>query len=371
MRMRDVYRRTVFLVTICIVLTLRCTCALSIVYTHGPLQIALGTRLYFSVIDDSVVHIALAVDSNLKVHQAAWMGIGIGESTCGGMRGADVVTAEFAPNVTRECTLVDRHVPYVAYPLQIRKAVFPARDDISIDTWNLTACTRYSNGTMLLEVQHPIAVTDEQDRMIGTGLQRVVYAHGGKFGYHGTQRGSSAVDFFAKDAGQFTTPPSDATHQHDIKLTYSLNTRDPTFVCTSSVATLPAGNKSFMLVAAEASVNRAIVKRILVYGCERTAYFQKFVNASQPCRVAGPLPSIAGNAKCNTFLYACKLLMLAVTNLLIIPLLRSLCVWRELVAREFNNLDRLRPLPCLWFVRHVTQGRPALTRRDFQITLEC
>lgn len=79
-------------------------------------------------------------DSALNKTGDAWVGISIGESTSGGMLGADIFTAEFASGVLDNCTVKDRHVPFVPFPLTTAPGPYPVEDSCQTDaSWAIVS----------------------------------------------------------------------------------------------------------------------------------------------------------------------------------------------------------------------------------------
>lgn len=169
-------------------------------YTAEPVRLSEVAKLYHDANPkDDIVHFALIIDDPAAVTNSRnWLGIGIGEPSSGSMLGADIVTAAFEPNATSTCTLVDRHVPFAAYPIGSTNggsaSVFPFEDDCPDSDWKLVSCGRdVAKGHLLLEVSRPLSAVDNQDRAILPGFSAVMFAYGNSFGYHSSRRQSVQV----------------------------------------------------------------------------------------------------------------------------------------------------------------------------------
>lgn len=247
------------------------------------------------------------------------------------MLGADIVTAQFSPSQVDECTIVDRHVPFVAYPLLESTAdsqsVFPEPDDCQGDgSWVLVRCERDSESAeIVLEVTRSLDAHDTQDRNITEGLNSVIYAYGQNFQYHGSRRGSQRVKLYTTESGETPgdklltdTPqlPDDVEGSFEVLATNytvpSASTAGTIYSCTSSVFDLGANGKR-MIIAAEPVLNSTIdmIHHFTLYLCSGKEYADK-VKSTVECTtdfdngITGPI----GNpeAKCHTLIYVCKLL---------------------------------------------------------------
>jgi len=231
---------------------------------------------------------------------ALWVGLGIGEPTSGSMVGADIVTAEMTGDT--ECRLTNRHVPSVAYPLDVAAggdAIFPKPDDTcdgSPDAWTLVACVvDAAAGTLTLEVDRPLAAANPaQDRPVVAGTNILMYAFGDGFGYHGVRRRSSSVDLTstgrtAVAAGRLADSgrlPADATATQLLTVpAYAVSPNRTDYGCSSFEITLGGGGGGSgggrQIVAAEALIDMAtdvgpLVHHFVLYSCERDEVWTGF-----------------------------------------------------------------------------------------------
>lgn len=285
---------------------------LSRAYQRGPLTLDGNSKLWFSVrIEIGEVDLALSV-RQAPVTGAQWLGMGVAERGSAGMRGADLLSAHF--NGT-DCKIADRYGPFVPSPRRgLPGSVLAPIDTDGKNVWNVTKCERFTNGTLLLEVTRPLAVTSEFDREIFGGETRFLHAYGkGNFSYHGAAKASSGIVLLEKD--NRTVPlqqpaPADADDvagkvvftSEKIVLEGPTYAHSSNFTCFTKKFNKPDAS---MIVAAEANVNSAAVTRVVLYGCEDVPYFEN----AQDVRLACERPSYSsgtyGNAKCNTVFYSC------------------------------------------------------------------
>lgn len=238
---------------------------------------------------------------------AAWVGLGIGEPTSGSMVGADIVTAEFGSDPAA-CTLVNRHVPSVAVPLDSSTggdAIFPEPDaPCAGETWRLSACAvDAAAGTVTMEVDRPLAAANAaQDRPVVAGRNVLMYAYGDGFGYHGGRRHGTEVDL-TKSGGQAVATgglaasgqlPADATASQLLTVPpYTISAERTDYACFSFEVELGAGpGGGRQIVAAEAVIDAAseagkLVHHFVLLSCERDGGWADFA-AGKSCLAEMP-----------------------------------------------------------------------------------
>lgn len=293
-------------------------------YQHGPINLSSVASLYYQVDKESdTAHLALVLnDSSAIGFGAFWIGIGIGEPTSGSMLGADVLTAEMNINETESCSITDRYVPFVPFPLREPPGPFPIADDCEEPDWVLVSCLRDFNGSSILEVKRPLSVENpKQDRQILPGYSAVLYAYGGAFGYHGANRHSAQIILYDEDDSNSTDLhlPNDIDGFIDLRATnYSVPNSTTTYACTSVKISLPSdGNR--MIVAVDPLVNNSMVHHFTLYLCAGSEYAEQTKNTTA-CGSVEPYGPLANrNAMCSTFVFACTYictyLMLPTANL--------------------------------------------------------
>lgn len=170
-----------------------------------------------------------------------WVGFGISDPTSGSMLGADVVTAELSgdddgPEMT--CTITDRYVPFVAYPLLNSPLPFPVSDDCNVSDWKKVNCRRDSlQGVIRFEVERLMTVDNDQDRNVTNGLNRIIYAYGSSLSYHGSSRGAKAIMMRAEKTPD-PLPPGDADGVITIKTNkFNVPSDSTVYACTGLVLT--------------------------------------------------------------------------------------------------------------------------------------
>lgn len=250
---------------------------------------------------------------------ASWIALGVSEETSGSMLGADIVNADFGPDMLDNCTIADRYVPFAAYPIGDRTPsaadVFPEKDDCQTDgSWRLVSCTRNpENGTATLEVERALDANDDQDRDIRPGDQAMIFAYGGStFQRHGKERGSSRVVLYNEDGSYpskgISPLPKDVSFTFDFQATnYSVPSANvTTYACTSVVLPLPASGKRALvavdpIIKSTSGDNKA--HHLLLYACEDTPYAKQFTKTGY-CQDEGPG---SPRSRCTALLYGCKL----------------------------------------------------------------
>lgn len=282
-------------------------------YQNGPVALSSSASLFYEV--NTTIDIArfalLINDSEMAIDGSAWVGLGIGEPTSGSMIGADIVTAQFAPGATNSCSIVDRYVPFVAFPWDEAPSIFPLPDDCAEPDWTLISCQRDASGAVLLEIDRPLTVKDDkQDRAILPGDSAVLNAYGGDFGYHNSNRESIAVTLY--DANKNTDDhdtlidrkkvPNDVDGFFDIRATnYSIPTKLTTYACTSIRIPLPPG-KDHMIIGGEPLIedkDDSPVHHFTLYLCKGEEYYNatKNTDACEGEPLLGPIGN--PNATCS------------------------------------------------------------------------
>lgn len=297
-----------------------CTHAqLSRQYARGPITVGEGAQFYYSLENDTkTISFGLVTTSDQFKSDSgpAWIGIGVSEATSGSMLGADIATAEFASAQNSECTLVDRHVPFAAYPLgeqsENASRVFPNEDKCQADrSWNLVACKRDTNqGTLTLEVSRSLDANDDQDRAITSGPQPILYAYGDAFQYHGKARGTRQIILFNSDGSlpplvQEPLPNDVVANQFVQASNYTVpSDKVTTYACTSVIADVPAGGKRVLVAADPVLKTRSgknLAHHLLIYTCADTPYFRRFMKTGS-CLGDGPVGN--SEANCTGLIYS-------------------------------------------------------------------
>lgn len=318
----------IFLLTLFLLPLAATSASLVRTYEHGPIPFDANGDLYFTIdLETSTAYLAVRVKnvSSIITETSNYVGIGISEPTSGSMLGSDIATVEFDTGATDVCQLVDRHVPFVAYPLgetaPNSPSVFPIEDKCQDDaSWTLVSCERDAEaGEMILEVSRSLSAHDEQDRDIPPGINNVIYAFGGSFAYHGSRRASTRVILYQEEGGDESLIgagqpelPADIDGTFDITATeYTVPDEKVTiYACTSKRFVVPKGEKK-MIVAMEPlinSTNDALVHHLTLYLCAGEEYLDQ-TSSTVECTTAdndidGPLANPF--AKCSTFIFGCK-----------------------------------------------------------------
>lgn len=299
---------------------------LSSKYAHGPIPVTSTASIYHEANpEQNSIRLALVItDSSAVDTTENWLGLGIGEPTSGSMPGSDIVTAQFVRGASDKCEIVDRYVPFAAYPLgegnSTSPAVYPNADDCPTPDWTLVSCRRDATaGVMVLEVSRSLSVIDgKQDRAITPGPNAVLHAYGSSFSYHGANRHSSVISFYEdpelppvdQSIAEFLESDNDVDGHVDIRSTdFIVPTAEATtYACTS--VKLPLGDDDRrMIVAAEPLIENpktSMVHHITLYLCRNERYAEE----TKDTVVCGGRPPYGplGNrrARCSTLIYGCK-----------------------------------------------------------------
>jgi len=282
------------------------------------IQLLCGTSFFFQ---DGLlcrtISFAIEVnDASVLGATNAWVGVGIGEETSGGMLGADIYTAEFGSDAADKCTVKDRFVPFVAAPLTADPQPFPQEDKCQEDgSWNLVSCKRdKKKGRVTLEVSRPLNATTFQDRPINAGEQPVLHAYGESFKYHGKHAASKRIVFFDSDGSypnrlwkadgtysqtQEIPLPPDVIENFSISATnYSVPTKRTTYACTSAFVPVKSGAKRYVVAVDpvfNSSTGPSKVHHYLLYSCKNNAESRSYLKTKSCSDIA---------KHCTTQIYA-------------------------------------------------------------------
>lgn len=197
---------------------------LTTTYNHGPISMSSTIQLYHTIEPlDNIAHFGVVFHVPNDPKTAVWVGLGIGEPTSGGMKGADIVSCEFSsPSSTQPCTINDRYVPYTSVlsmtsPNGLSASemghMYPLIDACDQQDWVLVSSFR-NDSVIAFEVQRPLDHYDLNDRPISPGLSSVLVAHGdmghGMIRFHGTDVRKRA----AKKIVLYEDPSMDVQDEH-------------------------------------------------------------------------------------------------------------------------------------------------------------
>lgn len=290
-------------------------------YNKGPIILTEKATLFYEVspIDDMARFALIINDTSVLSDGAAWVGIGIGEPTSGSMIGADIVTAEFKSGVMDSCSIVDRYVPFVAYPWDEAPSIFPIPDDCSEPDWSLISCQRDMSGVAVLEISRSLSVKDDkQDRAILPGNSNVLYAYGGQFGYHGSNRHSESITLYREEEDDDEDMnndenglPSDVDGSFELRATnYRIPAKTTTYACTTRRMPLQTDQR-YMIIGAEpllSNTTGSMVHHFTLYLCKGEEYYRQTKNTTV-CEGNPFLGPVANrNASCSTLVLVCKFL---------------------------------------------------------------
>jgi len=293
----------------CVTITCVCTLVLAQEWKNSDLYTAdtvfeqdVYTLRYGA--DDSTAYFAISfTHPDIVPSGSSMVGFGIADPTAGSMTGADIVTAEVsADGESVKCELVDRYVPFVAYPLSEPQGPFPIEDTCGESDWQLVSCERDGDGTTLwIEMSRELAARDDQDRDIVKGMNRVIWAYGSQVSYHGSNRGSSSIDL---GSSQRAFPPADADDTVELLFDkYAVPSVVTTYAC-QSFDVKDANNASRHIVAIEPAVqeeNMQYVHHFVLHVCRAGSYTTAHETA-RPC--IGFSPTGNPESGCYSVYYA-------------------------------------------------------------------
>jgi len=242
----------------------------------------------------------------LQQVDAAWIGLGIGEPSSGGMLGSDIFSAEFKYGDMDKCTVKNRHVPFVAHPVTESPGAFPVEDDCQTDNfWTLVSCSRDTQkGTITLEVVRPITATSKQDRTVEHGEQPMLFAYGPTtFKYHSKNRGTKRVVLFNEDGSyaveEMPALPEDVSSNATIIATGYKVPFEASIACSTKLVPIPPGEKRFVVAADPIVTDLTRIRKMYVYSCRNTDYSRAYLQTNS-CSGVSHDP----RAGCSLLLYA-------------------------------------------------------------------
>ena len=179
---------------------------------------------------DNTIDILLHSSGLVGGSSASWFAFGLSEA--GGMLGADIVSVEFGSSGS--VSVVDRYVPWVAFPLEQPPRPYPVAD--TQQDWELVCGESLENSVTAVVRRKWNTTDEEQDRDFVSGSVSVIYAWGdGALGYHGSNRGSIKVDFFGNSPSSVDdfVPPADAdaSFVEGFSPGFELRERETQYIC--------------------------------------------------------------------------------------------------------------------------------------------
>eukprot|EP00173_Palmaria_palmata_P004766 Plantae.Rhodophyta-Palmaria_palmata.ctg7190.p1 GENE.Plantae.Rhodophyta-Palmaria_palmata.ctg7190~~Plantae.Rhodophyta-Palmaria_palmata.ctg7190.p1 ORF type:complete len:212 (+),score=35.68 Plantae.Rhodophyta-Palmaria_palmata.ctg7190:94-729(+) len=205
------------------------------------------------------------------------------------MLGADIATAIFdQTSPSASCTLADRHVKSVSYPLGSNiggNAVYPDEDTCGGSDWKISDCKiNLKDGSMFLELDRALKAGNRQeDRDIDKERNIILAAWGDGFRYHDSNRLSIEIDMTKsgkeavgaislEEAGKI---PKDATGSQNLSIEgYAIPRNRTTYACSSYLMDVADGGKSRQVIAVEPVIDTTtpagrMVHHFLLLSCSR------------------------------------------------------------------------------------------------------
>eukprot|EP00188_Purpureofilum_apyrenoidigerum_P004612 Plantae.Rhodophyta-Purpureofilum_apyrenoidigerum.ctg5329.p1 GENE.Plantae.Rhodophyta-Purpureofilum_apyrenoidigerum.ctg5329~~Plantae.Rhodophyta-Purpureofilum_apyrenoidigerum.ctg5329.p1 ORF type:complete len:748 (+),score=123.53 Plantae.Rhodophyta-Purpureofilum_apyrenoidigerum.ctg5329:118-2361(+) len=246
-------------------------------------------------------------DPEIVQEGKTWLGLGIGDPSSGSMLGADIVVVEFEGVDTDDdvsCMVTDRFVLHEAYPLLTAPLPYPVLDDCTESDWILSSCQRNSEtGAVLFEVTRNMEPRDHQDRAITVGTNRLIWAYGDDFKYHGrTARGSSAVEMGSTRTSSPSPCPSEdcASARLDLLLDVNMPNEPTSYICGSLDPKLEAPRHIYRIEPALTAQTKKHVHHFVLHVCQESPYYQQHL---PPRACIGGTPQIP-NSGCHSIMFA-------------------------------------------------------------------
>jgi len=207
-------------------------------FTSQSLSTPVGYKVHHRVVNDEILELILEISDTTN----NWMGFGFAEQGSGHMKGADMVTVKASDTGVE---VDDRYAGYVAYSSSgVNYNGLSAIKD-EYNDWKLINATYNFDGTThtsFVYISRPISTGDNQDREVGLGPRRIIWAYGsGSVSYHGANRGSGTIEFRAIPPGD-TSPdsvddvitPSNYDYSVDLVIdSFQLSSSTTQYVCQS------------------------------------------------------------------------------------------------------------------------------------------
>ena len=156
----------------------------------------------------------LVASGTLTIHARAkttgFMGFGLSEA--GHMMGADIVTMAV---VNGQARVEDRFAKWTPFDLTAL-TVTPNTPTIDCSQDWTTVCASEVSGYSEFILSRPVLSSDNQDRNITSGDMVIIFSWGSTdtVAYHGSNRGSTLVNFYASAPASFVSPPdTDSTKE--------------------------------------------------------------------------------------------------------------------------------------------------------------
>lgn len=284
-------------------------------FTSQELSSSPAYKVHHRVVNDEILELILEMSDTTN----NWMGFGFAEQSSGHMKGSDMVTVKVGDTGV---TVDDRYAGYTATTYSSGTGSYVGLAAIKDDynDWKLIDATYDYDGTThtsFVYISRPIATGDNQDRDVGLGPRRIIWAYGsGSVGYHGANRGSGTIEFRPIPVGS-SSPDSVAdvvtlsNYDHSVDLlidSFQLTSSTTQYVCQSFE--LPStGRFSVKAIHPLNHVtNTAHAHHGLLHICVNNAYYTdhlKTQNGPKVCDGTGASPGLGHqSSECGGIMYS-------------------------------------------------------------------
>jgi hypothetical protein len=273
-----------------------------------------GTGWTTTSLDPSIGYVAMhkvaagTLHLRLRASSTGWLGFGLAEPASGHMKGSDLLTVSVS--AAGKVSADDRYAAFAPTTYSLPAAVngyqgLTAAMDTHND-WTIVSGSE-QGGVTEVWVTRALNTSDQQDRVITSGPNRIVWSWGSTdvVAYHSSNRGTSSATFTGSTAAQ-AFPAYDGMWEHRFQ-NYSIPTQVTTYACQGF--TLPATQLRHIVAfrPVGAGTHEHVSYNLLLcatVACDaRTQICAKFSAARHPAHVHRqrllPKPQLAAAVRCQ------------------------------------------------------------------------
>lgn len=258
-------------------------------FTEVELDSDVGFKVHHKVVGNYLQLILEIADTTNR-----WMGFGFAEQESGHMKGSDMVTVSVDED---GATVDDRYATFTSSTYDSGSVTYvglTAEKDTYND-WTILDAHYSLDGsthTSQVHISRRLETGDNQDRDIGLGSRRVVWAYGSSttVAYHGSNRGSTTMNFRPIPDGE-TSPDSvdnaiveaDYDGYYDYEMDdYALSGGTTEYVCQSFSLPVDARRSVRAIQVINQNTDTNVAHHGLLHICTDNAYFDAHASPT-PC----------------------------------------------------------------------------------------
>ena len=273
-------------------------------WSYATLDESIGFRVGHRV-EGSTLHL------KLSAAMTGWLGFGFAEMTSGHMKGADMVTAYVADGTVYA---QDRHALFAPTTDagSTYEGLFAFEDEHN--DWSIEWGSE-SNGETSVHLSRALSTNDAQDREVGRGPQRIIWAWGDAdfVSYHASHRGAGVVTFVGSSSGGSAAgkplPLYDGIWEGRFK-SYVMPARGTTYACQSMHFSFADGGVKH-IVAIRPLDAKKYHHHAILHVCANNSYWQQH-SSPQVCASdvdqggggGGASPLGALNSGCSSLMWS-------------------------------------------------------------------